>query len=207
MAAPRGMSERTKAEIVAAARRLFAEKGFTAVSIRDIAKAAGVTHGLVHYYFNTRERLMEEVVRAEVTSGVEMLLANPADDPADARDVMRRVLRHFMTEKRTSLTLIARAELIGLEPEKWRAPDSGGPLAMMAQRLAGMQDQAAPDGHRLDPALVGAYIGAAMFALSFMSPWLFSAVGLAADAYETRVDELVEVSMTLLGAATGLGAG
>jgi AcrR family transcriptional regulator len=53
--APRGVSEVTKVEIRAAARRLFAERGVNGVTVREIAQAAGVTHGLVHRYFGTKE--------------------------------------------------------------------------------------------------------------------------------------------------------
>ncbi len=41
-----------------AARRLFAEHAIRAVSVRDVAKEAGVTHGLVHHYFGTKEQLI-----------------------------------------------------------------------------------------------------------------------------------------------------
>ena len=37
-----------------AANDLFAERGYEEVSVEDIARAAGVTRGLVHHYFGGR---------------------------------------------------------------------------------------------------------------------------------------------------------
>src|SRR4249919_3269954 len=37
-----------------AANELFAERGYEEVSVEDIARAAGVTRGLVHHYFGGR---------------------------------------------------------------------------------------------------------------------------------------------------------
>lgn len=60
--------------ILDAAARVFAEKGFHAASIKDIAAAAGVAHGSVYTYFENKEALllglfdlMTARTRAEVT--------------------------------------------------------------------------------------------------------------------------------------------
>lgn len=44
-----------------AAERLFAEHGYQGVSVREIASAAGVSIGLITYFFGTKERLFQEV--------------------------------------------------------------------------------------------------------------------------------------------------
>jgi AcrR family transcriptional regulator len=46
---------RRRDQILDAANALFAERGYDAVSIEDIASAAGVTRGLVHHYFGGRK--------------------------------------------------------------------------------------------------------------------------------------------------------
>ena len=43
----------TRAEVLAAARTSFAEKGFRGTTIRAVASAAGVDPALVHHYFGT----------------------------------------------------------------------------------------------------------------------------------------------------------
>lgn len=54
--------ERTRATILDAAEGEFADRGFDGTRMVAIAHRAGVTHGLVHYYFDSKERLYEEVV-------------------------------------------------------------------------------------------------------------------------------------------------
>jgi AcrR family transcriptional regulator len=51
-------------QILAAARRLFSERHYGAVSTADVAAAAGVTRGLVHHYFGGKRALYLEVVRS-----------------------------------------------------------------------------------------------------------------------------------------------
>jgi tetracycline repressor-like protein len=47
----------TRGEIVAAARRAFAEGGFGGISLRGIATEAGVDVALIHHYFHSKEEL------------------------------------------------------------------------------------------------------------------------------------------------------
>ncbi|MDR7316523.1 TetR/AcrR family transcriptional regulator [Brevibacillus nitrificans] len=54
-------SEETKAAILAAAAELFSQKGFDAVSIREIAKAAGCSHTTLYIYFKDKEALLYEL--------------------------------------------------------------------------------------------------------------------------------------------------
>jgi AcrR family transcriptional regulator len=49
--------------ILAAAEELFATKGFNAVSVRDIAQAAGANPGSVTYHFTTKDGLLLEIYR------------------------------------------------------------------------------------------------------------------------------------------------
>ncbi|HSJ61010.1 MAG TPA: TetR family transcriptional regulator [Jiangellaceae bacterium] len=60
----------TRGGIVAAAREVFAERGYDGASIRQIAANAGVDPALVHHYFGTKEQLFLAVVQPPV---------NPAD--------------------------------------------------------------------------------------------------------------------------------
>lgn len=49
--------------ILAAAEELFSSNGFTAVSVRDIALAAGANPGSVTYHFKTKDGLLLEIYR------------------------------------------------------------------------------------------------------------------------------------------------
>ncbi|MEU4193475.1 helix-turn-helix domain-containing protein [Kribbella sp. NPDC026611] len=56
------MRERSRERILAAALEVFAAKGYEAASISDITTAAGVSRGLVSYYFATKEQLAAELL-------------------------------------------------------------------------------------------------------------------------------------------------
>ena len=54
--------ERRKQEIVYAALELFVSKGYTATKVTDIAKKANMSTGLMFHYFESKEKLYEELV-------------------------------------------------------------------------------------------------------------------------------------------------
>jgi len=55
--------DQRREQILARARRLFSERTYAAVSMEEIAAAAGVARGLLHHYFGTKRELYLEVVR------------------------------------------------------------------------------------------------------------------------------------------------
>lgn len=54
-------AESSREKLIVSAERLFADRGFDGVSVRDIANAAGVNSALVGYYFRGKEGLLSEV--------------------------------------------------------------------------------------------------------------------------------------------------
>jgi AcrR family transcriptional regulator len=56
------MRERSRERILGAALEVFAANGYEAASISDITAAAGVSRGLVAYYFATKEQLAAELL-------------------------------------------------------------------------------------------------------------------------------------------------
>ncbi len=80
-----------------AATTLFAEQGIAATPMSQIAAHVGVTSAMLHYYFKTRERLLDVVVEerfgrfiAAVSEGI----SQGADDPlAMVQDLVRRIIR------------------------------------------------------------------------------------------------------------------
>src|SRR2546421_2503555 len=55
-------SATTRAALLAAARGLFAEKGFAATSRDEIAERAGVTRGALYHHFESKEAVLRAVV-------------------------------------------------------------------------------------------------------------------------------------------------
>jgi AcrR family transcriptional regulator len=54
----------TRAKILDAAFRRLATEGYAALSVREIAKDAGVNHALINYHFRTKDQLVIEVLDA-----------------------------------------------------------------------------------------------------------------------------------------------
>jgi AcrR family transcriptional regulator len=61
--APRLVRDEREESILAAARRTLAERGFEATRVADIARAAGVSTGTVHYYFKTKDDVLLAALR------------------------------------------------------------------------------------------------------------------------------------------------
>ena len=57
-------SEATREELVATARRLFAERGYADVGTEEIVRAAGVTRGALYHHFDSKRELLAAVHEA-----------------------------------------------------------------------------------------------------------------------------------------------
>jgi AcrR family transcriptional regulator len=60
-------SEATRLRILDAAARVFATRGYADTRLSDIAEEAGTFAGSIYYYFDSREELVEEVLKLGVT--------------------------------------------------------------------------------------------------------------------------------------------
>jgi AcrR family transcriptional regulator len=71
-------------EILTAALASFAERGFAATRLDDVALRAGVTKGTLYLYFPNKEELFEAVVRQALVPSIEWgeAMLDEADEPA-----------------------------------------------------------------------------------------------------------------------------
>ncbi len=83
-------------EITEAAFAAFAEKGFTATKVEDVARRAGVSKGLLYLYFKTKEELFKAVIRNVVTPRVDELTRNLDSSELSAEAFIRGPLLAFM---------------------------------------------------------------------------------------------------------------
>ena len=60
-------------QILEAAEKEFLEKGYDGARTTSIAKAAGVTHAMLHYYFRTKEQLFERFIDKKMSEVVPLL--------------------------------------------------------------------------------------------------------------------------------------
>jgi AcrR family transcriptional regulator len=169
----RGGREQTTAAMLEAAEKLFAERGFTAVTVRDIADAAGVSHALVHRYLGTKE----QVYRATL-SRRETTIRDAAPAGEDLLGATRLMLREAVLHQRDYVRLIAHSALHGLAYEstvgRFAATER---LVEMAERAAAAEGEAR-DPEAPDPRFVIASVVAMLIGWSAAREWILRAADL-----------------------------
>lgn len=90
----RGLSGDKAARIIEAMRTSVATRGIAGSTFDHVASEAGVSRGLLHYYFGSKERLLVEVVRRESDVRIERL-EEAIGGAADAEDVLEALVRSF----------------------------------------------------------------------------------------------------------------
>jgi AcrR family transcriptional regulator len=114
-------------EIMAAAKEVFARKGFHATTIADIAKQAGLAYGSIYWYFESKDDLFhalmaveEEALRAHVSAALAALGAPPesAGGEAPFRAAVQVTFEFFEADKATVKLLFRDAYALGDRFEK-----------------------------------------------------------------------------------------
>jgi AcrR family transcriptional regulator len=91
---PRELAGEKATRIVEAMRVSVAARGISGSTFDHVAREAGVSRGLLHYYFGTKERLLVEVVRRETEVRTERLEESIAGAES-AEDVLKALVRSF----------------------------------------------------------------------------------------------------------------
>ncbi len=68
-----------RAKLLDAAVRLFAEQGVAGTTVAEIARRAGVTSAMVHYYFKTKDQLLDAVVAEKLVGEFIAFVAGELD--------------------------------------------------------------------------------------------------------------------------------
>ncbi len=91
MAEPRFQrrKEDRPAEITKAALAAFAEKGYAATRVDEVAKRAGVSKGLLYLYFKTKEDLFKAVIRSFLSPRIDALISNIEETELSAEEFLR----------------------------------------------------------------------------------------------------------------------
>jgi AcrR family transcriptional regulator len=92
--------EARPAEILDAALKVFAEKGFAGTRMEDIAARAGVTKGTIYLYFENKEAVFKTLVRESIGATLAGVIENVRNFQGPARDMLRMALgamAHLLT--------------------------------------------------------------------------------------------------------------
>jgi AcrR family transcriptional regulator len=131
------------ARIVEAMRASVAARGIAGSTFDHVAREAGVSRGLLHYYFGTKERLLVEVVRRESDVRVE-LVEQAVAGAAGADEVIDALVRSFEQMLGESSAVITFYELFALGQ---RNEEIAAELASLAQRTRERLAEALRAGH------------------------------------------------------------
>jgi TetR/AcrR family fatty acid metabolism transcriptional regulator len=91
-------SESRREELLAAAVRAFAVKGYHGCRISDIADEAGVSHGLVYHYFSSKEAILETIFRENwgvVAIAIDEIAATDASCAEQIRKIVSLMLHSW----------------------------------------------------------------------------------------------------------------
>jgi AcrR family transcriptional regulator len=83
-------------EITEAAFAAFAEKGYAATKVEEVARRAGVSKGLLYLYFDTKEDLFKAVIRSVVAPRIDELARTLDSSELGAEAFIRGPLLAFM---------------------------------------------------------------------------------------------------------------
>jgi AcrR family transcriptional regulator len=101
-------------EILAAAARIFREKGYHATSVRDIAESVGLLKGSLYHYIRSKEELLARLFEGALQETVGELEAIAARD-ASATERLREMVRAY------ALSVTANLDSVGIYLREWRS--------------------------------------------------------------------------------------
>ncbi|UZR93854.1 TetR/AcrR family transcriptional regulator [Chondrinema litorale] len=84
--------EKSREHLLAVSMRLFALNGYQATSISQIAKEAGVAKGALYHYFDSKETLLEEVIKLGLTN-IQELFNDEELKSGDAKEQLRKLMQ------------------------------------------------------------------------------------------------------------------
>jgi AcrR family transcriptional regulator len=128
-------------QIFEAARRLFGERHFDAVSTADVAAEAGVTRGLVHHYFGSKRELFLEVVDSMME-----LPALPVPEEGDLVEAFEEASDRWLDvieHNRDIWLAVVGARGFGRDPEMERIVEDAE--AQAARRIVALLHAGDPD--------------------------------------------------------------
>ena len=87
--------DKRRQEILTAALDIFIHKGFTAAKTQDIANAVGMSEGLLFHYFETKEKLYEELVRTAM-EGRDLTLTGIKNEGLEYFQIAAKMIFHYL---------------------------------------------------------------------------------------------------------------
>ena len=158
----------TRAQLLAAAREVFAERGFDGATVRSIAERAGVDAAMVNHWFGSKEGLFS----ASLDFPVDPSQVVPSLLVGDPDGIGERLVTRFL--------------------EVWDSAGGGGPLAALLRSVAGSEAAARMMREFVDRAIVGRVVEVITPDRAELRAALVASqlIGLAMTRYVVRLEPL-----------------
>jgi AcrR family transcriptional regulator len=127
----------TRADLLAAARTLFAKNGYAAVSLEEIVRAAGVTRGALYHHFKDKQDLFRNIV-LQIEQEIDERMLSTGGPNLSGLERFRVAVRVFLeacTQPDVGrILLIDGPSVLGWQ--EWREIDAAPALRMIEDGLA-----------------------------------------------------------------------
>lgn len=89
-------SVNTENKILEAAANEFMTKGYAGARTTTIAEAAGVTHGMLHYYFRTKEKLFERIISDRIELLTSIIASSIETTESDIYELLHKIIHSHL---------------------------------------------------------------------------------------------------------------
>ena len=177
------------AAVIEAAGELFSRSGFDGVSVRDIAKRAGVNHGLIHRHFGSKESLRRQTLQRMADAMLDDVRGDGSLD-----EIARRAFQSLKKHERF-WRILARTILDGYGSGEIQ---KSYPIARhLIERVAAFMKEGTLRKD-LDPRVIVASMFSFSCGFIMFEPFILAAVGLDDVKPDEARDRIFSAAMSLL---------
>jgi AcrR family transcriptional regulator len=174
--------------ILDSAQELFAKHGPAAVTVRQVAAHAGVSHALVHKYVGSKDDLIRAVV-----DRVDVSRTTTAKRSESLKDAYEVLFPRVMAQRDHSLMLV-RSAMEGTEyvalTERIQATSA---MIELARKTAASGATPAPPPRDIDPRVLISSITSMIFGWASLEDWVWPTAGLDPADKDEVYRQLIEI--------------
>lgn len=148
-------AEQTREKIFRAGIKVFAEKGYSAGTLADVAREAGVTRGAIYWHFENKEAFFREMVARLNRSYhdlVEIARDSGQEPPRAIESAVAQIIRRFARDPEfrtlqelTMVTMMSHGDILGPHDQPYRH-DEAAAVSILGEAMQkpGMYDGCSP---------------------------------------------------------------
>ncbi len=104
--------EKRREEILAAGLNLFIRKGYASTKITDIAQHVGMSTGLLFHYFESKEKLLEELVTTSISNTMNVFFTDDIEPLQFFENTAERIFDELRNKTLTSKMFVLMNQIL-----------------------------------------------------------------------------------------------